>query len=67
VVADRFNVRFGSKADIPQRNRDVCFTPKSGHQPSAAERPLCAKSGLVHRSKISTIQTPRRRDLTAAQ
>ena len=26
------NVRFGSKADIPQRNRHVCFTPKSGHQ-----------------------------------
>ena len=28
----RFNVRFGSKADIPQRNRDVRFTPKSGHR-----------------------------------
>jgi len=25
------NVRFESLADIPQRNRDVRFTPKSGH------------------------------------
>jgi hypothetical protein len=25
------NVRFGSKADISQSNRHVCFTPKSGH------------------------------------
>jgi hypothetical protein len=25
------NVRFGSLADILRRNRDVCFTPNSGH------------------------------------
>jgi len=25
------NVRFGSKADIDARPRNVCFTPKSGH------------------------------------
>jgi hypothetical protein len=29
-VKNLLNVRFGSKADIPQRNRHVCFTPKSG-------------------------------------
>ena len=30
-LAHPANVRFGSKADIPQRNRDVRFTPESGH------------------------------------
>jgi hypothetical protein len=25
------NVRFGSKADMNRLNRDVCFTPNSGH------------------------------------
>jgi hypothetical protein len=25
------NVRFGSKADMNRSNRDVRFTPKSGH------------------------------------
>ena len=39
------NVRFGSKADIEAPSFDVRFTPKSGHQNSAAKCPLCAKSG----------------------
>src|SRR6516164_10621165 len=33
--------------------RNVRFTPKSGHYRSANECPLCAKSRLMHRSKIS--------------
>jgi hypothetical protein len=36
------NVRFGSKADIVGYQRDVCFTPKSGHWLSASGRPLWA-------------------------
>jgi hypothetical protein len=28
------NVRFGSKADIAAPPANVCFTPKSGHQPT---------------------------------
>ena len=39
------NVCFGSKADIGARPVNVRFTPKSGHRNSAAECPLCAKSG----------------------
>jgi hypothetical protein len=39
----RANVRFGSKADIGVRPRNVCFTPKSGHWNSVAECPLYAK------------------------
>src|SRR6516165_2917607 len=45
------DVRFGSKADIGVRPRDVRFTLKSGHRNSVVECPLCAKSGLMHRSK----------------
>ena len=39
------NVRFGSKADIGARPRNVCFTPKSGHRNSVVGCPLCARSG----------------------
>jgi hypothetical protein len=47
-VAD---VRFGSEADILRDLRDVRFTPNSGHWNSVSKCPLCAKSGLMHRSK----------------
>jgi hypothetical protein len=40
----RADVAFGSLADIPQRNRDVRFTPKSGHSRKQTPCPLCAKS-----------------------
>jgi hypothetical protein len=33
-------------------NRDVRFTPKSGHCRATVGCPLCARSGLMHRSKI---------------
>ena len=52
IMKTRRNVRFGSKADIGEGAIDVRFTPKSGHWNSAAECPLCAKSGLVHRSNF---------------
>ena len=45
------DVRFGSIADIGRLPIDVRFTPKSGHWNSVVECPLCAKSGLMHRSK----------------
>ena len=38
------NVRFGSKADIAERETNVRFTPKSGHRLSLSECALCAKS-----------------------
>jgi hypothetical protein len=38
------HVRFGSKADIRSKKRDVRFTPKSGHRNSASRCPLCATS-----------------------
>src|SRR5262249_13403085 len=38
------NVRFGSKADIEARRRNVRFTPKSRHWLSVSRCPLCAKS-----------------------
>jgi hypothetical protein len=38
------NVRFGSKADIRPKKRDVRFTPKSGHQEALLGCPLCAIS-----------------------
>ena len=45
------DVRFGSKADVTLLNFDVRFTPKSGHCRARLGCPLCAKSGLMHRSK----------------
>jgi hypothetical protein len=39
------NVRFGSKADIVGYQRNVRFTPKSGHQLSQSGCPLCAING----------------------
>src|SRR5215813_12105301 len=39
------DVRFGSKADIAERETNVRFTPKSGHWNSVAKCLLCAKSG----------------------
>ena len=41
-------VRFGSKADISQRNRHVRFTPKSGHVQCISPCPLSANSGHSH-------------------
>src|SRR5262249_55029236 len=38
------HIRFGSKADIGARPRDVRFTPKSRHWTSVSKCPLCAKS-----------------------
>jgi len=39
------HVRFGSKADILGYQRDVRFTPKSGHRLSVLRCPLSAKKG----------------------
>src|SRR5215813_6046285 len=47
----RRDVRFGSKADIGLDQRHVRFTPKSGHSVERLECPLCAKNGLMQRSK----------------
>ena len=45
-------VRFGSKADICNAQRHVCFTRISGHVRCNSECPLCANSGhsrMAHR------------------
>ena len=44
-------VRFGSEADITRSPSHVRFTPESGHGADISGCPLCAKSGLIHRSK----------------
>ena len=51
-IERRSNVRFGSKADIAECETNVRFTPKSGHSLRRLERPLCARSGLMHRSNF---------------
>jgi hypothetical protein len=40
-----FNVRFGSLADIFASDRDVRFTPESGHSTARVACPLWANSG----------------------
>jgi hypothetical protein len=45
VSVDLVNVRFGSKADMPQRQTNVRFTPESGHGLGRQRCLLCAKSG----------------------
>jgi hypothetical protein len=45
-----WNVRFGSKADMNRSNRDVCFTPKSGHPRTPSSCTLCAISGHYQHS-----------------
>jgi hypothetical protein len=44
------HVRFGSKADITSIQRDVRFTPESGHSPPRSQCPLSAISG--HRANL---------------
>ena len=51
VLAAENNVRFGSKADMNACPRYVRFTPDSGHVRCKEGCPLCALSGLMHRSK----------------
>ena len=41
------DVRFGSLADISASQRDVLFTPNSGHVQRIGQCPLCANSGHV--------------------
>src|SRR5215469_77963 len=45
------HVRYGSKADIGARQRNVRFAPNSGHRNSVSKCPLCAKSGHMQCSK----------------
>ena len=48
IVATSANVRFGSEADIRERDTNVRFTPKSGH------RPLQIYAGVALTSRISS-------------
>jgi hypothetical protein len=43
--------RFGSKADIAERESNVRFTPESGHQLSEFGCPLCAMCGRLRVGK----------------
>ena len=51
------DVRGGSKADMNRSNRDVRFTPKSGHRWAWSLCPLCAKSKLMHCNKQLPIRS----------
>ena len=44
VMFQAADVRFGSLADIIQRQRHVRFTPNSGHDPPDHQCPLSARS-----------------------
>jgi hypothetical protein len=46
------DVRFGSKADIHGPQRDVRFTPESGHQAAGLRCPFCANSGHSVNAKM---------------
>jgi hypothetical protein len=52
----RFDIRFGSLADICSANRHVRFTPESGHVQRNRRCLLCANSG-----HWPSIRSPRRR------
>ena len=49
----RPHVRFGSKADLTARLRNVRFTPESRHRAEGSACPLSANSG--HQDKISLL------------
>jgi len=51
VIAPESCVCFGSITDMAISSRDVRFAPNNGHYSGAQQRPLCANSGLMHRSK----------------
>ena len=51
----------GQKQTFAVQNSHVRFAPKSGHVQCNSVCPLCAKSGLMHRSKRHPIRSPRRR------
>ena len=53
MVERATNVRYGSEADICIAKRHVRFTPESRHVRRNSQCPLCANSGLMHRSKMS--------------
>jgi hypothetical protein len=47
------DVRLGSKADVTLWDRDVRFTPKSGHWRASVGCPLCAKLGNTQVESLS--------------
>ena len=49
-----FDVRFGSKADISERIRDVCFTPESGHAERQHRANADIRRGLNQLSELAS-------------
>jgi hypothetical protein len=60
-VTVRFKVRYGSLADIRERIRDVRFTPKSGHSPTAVLCPRSATSEFVETDAVEKLWTSKLR------
>src|SRR5271166_402736 len=54
-VSGLLHVRLGSKADVTESNRDVRFTPESGHPSPLSECPLWAISDILHRRKTASL------------
>jgi hypothetical protein len=53
----RFNVRFGSKADIAASPTNVRFTPKSGHWLSLSQCPLWLSAQSVDAQVLKSRST----------
>jgi hypothetical protein len=51
----------GSKADLKEPMIDVRSSPESRHSQTQRRGPLCATTGLMHRSKTIATRSPRRR------
>ena len=47
----------GQKQTLKRLHPYVRFTPKSGHRSTRRQCPLCAKSGLMHRSKQALVKS----------
>ena len=45
----RVDVRVGSKPEVAELRRDVCFNPESGHWTDIPGGPFSATTGLMHR------------------
>jgi hypothetical protein len=59
VIQKNRNVRCGSQADMPWSNRDVRFTPESGHPSASSRCQLCAKSRhqRAHSTRSSAMES----------
>ena len=54
IARRHLDVRFGPEADMNRSNRDVCFTPESGHSSARSRCPLW--TNIRHRTVLTARQ-----------